>query len=102
MLSDNYYVSPACLNEMGAAWVLKKDYRSILLPGFQFKEIKGAIDPRKVAIRLDDENLMMKLNDVKKQLSELFGLAVVKETKWDKIRNTLIKKIKEIDEKEKK
>ena len=24
VLSDNYYKSPACLNEMGAAWVLKK------------------------------------------------------------------------------
>lgn len=98
MLSDNYYASPACLNEMGAAWVLKKDYRSILLPGFQFEEIEGTIDPRKVAIRLDDKNLMMKLNDVKKQLSELFGLVGIKETKWDKIRDTLIKKIKEIKE----
>lgn len=93
MLSNNYYASPACLNEMGAAWVLKKDYRSILLPGFEFEEIKGAIDPRKVAIRLDDKKLRMKLNDVKKQLSELFGLDGVKDTKWDKIRETLIEKI---------
>ena len=98
MLSDNYYASPACLNEMGAAWVLKKDYRSILLPGFEFEEIKGAIDPRKVAIRLDDKKLRMKLNDVKKQLSELFGLDGVKDTKWDKIRETLIEKIGEINE----
>lgn len=101
MLSDNYYASPACLNEMGAAWVLKKDYRSILLPGFEFEEIDGAIDPRKVAIKLDDKKLRMKLNDVKKQLSELFGLDGVKDTKWDKIRETLIEKIEEINEEEK-
>ena len=57
MLSDNYYKSPACLNEMGAAWVLKKEYRSILLPGFDYKEIEGAINPRKIGIKLDDDDL---------------------------------------------
>ena len=48
VLSDNYYKSAACLNEMGAAWVLQKDYMSILLPGFEFKKIKGAINPTEI------------------------------------------------------
>ena len=34
ILSDNYYNSPASLNEMGAAWVVQACYTSILLPGF--------------------------------------------------------------------
>lgn len=96
MLSDNYYNSVACLNEMGAAWVLKKDYRSILLPGFEFKDIAGAIDPREIAIKLDDERLMTQLNDVKDQLTEIFELRDISSTKWDKIRGELIDKVNKI------
>ena len=50
VLSDNYYQSVACMNEMGAAWVLRNDYTTILLPGFEFKKIEGAINPRKIAV----------------------------------------------------
>ena len=38
------------MNEMGAAWVLKNDYTTILLPGFEFNEIKGAINPRQIGL----------------------------------------------------
>ena len=37
ILSDNYYNSVACLNEMGAAWVLKQKYDTVLLPEFDFR-----------------------------------------------------------------
>ena len=53
MLSQNYYNSPACLNEMGAAWVLKSDYTSVLLPGFSYQEIEGAVNPNKIGFKLD-------------------------------------------------
>lgn len=96
MLSDNYYDSVACLNEMGASWVLKKNYRSILLPGFEFKDIEGAIDPRRIAIKLDDEKLKTKLNDVRAQLTEMFDLRTISATKWDRIRDELIAKIDDI------
>lgn len=96
MLSDNYYDSAACLNEMGAAWVLKKDYRSILLPGFEFKDIVGAIDPREMAIKLDDKRLMTQLNDVKDQLTGIFELRDISSTKWDKVREELINKVNKI------
>ncbi len=33
-LSDNYYDSVACLNEMGAAWVVQNDYTVVGIPGF--------------------------------------------------------------------
>ena len=34
LLSKNYYDSVACLNEMGATWVLKAKYSTIVCPGF--------------------------------------------------------------------
>ena len=66
-LSSNYYKSVACLNEMGAAWVLKKKYDNILLPGIDFDEIKGAINPNQISIKLDSETdeLRHRLNEFK-------------------------------------
>ena len=46
MLSKNYYSSPVCLNEMGAAWIKQSTYQSILLPGFDYPDIQGAINRR--------------------------------------------------------
>ena len=60
MLSDNYYQSPACLNEMGAAWVTRHDCITFLLPGFEYKDIAGAVDPRELSIKLDDDELLIK------------------------------------------
>lgn len=51
VLSNNYYNSVACLNEMGAAWVLSCSQTVMLLPGFSFSDIDGAINPRKIAIQ---------------------------------------------------
>lgn len=55
MLSKNYYESVACLNEMGATWVLQKQYQTILLPEFDFKDIVGAINLRDISFKLDDK-----------------------------------------------
>lgn len=51
VLSKNYYESVASLNEMGAAWILKKDALSILVPGFSIDEIKGCVNKNEIAIR---------------------------------------------------
>ena len=100
MLSKNYYDSPACLNEMGAAWVLKKEYRSILLPGFKFEDIKGAINPNALPISLEDSEIRDKLNDIKKQFEEIFGLEKINDKEWDDIRDRFIEKIDKIKEHE--
>ena len=97
MLSKNYYDSPACLNEMGAAWVLKKEYRSILLPGFKFRDIEGAINPNDLPI-LEDSKIRNKLNDIKEQFKEIFELEKINDNKWDNIRDRFIEKINKIKE----
>jgi hypothetical protein len=95
MLSQNYYNSPACLNEMGAAWVLKSNYTSILLPGFDYKEIKGSVNPDKIGFKLDDED-----DFLKRRLEELIFILAKKTGKsipmirWEKKRNSFIEDIK--------
>lgn len=84
MLSDNYYNSKACLNEMGAAWVLQKKYQSILLPGFEFSQVQGAINPREISFKLDDKIYRnVALGELKNVMVEFLGIQDVDTSKWD-------------------
>ncbi len=55
-LSQNYYGSPACLSEMGAAWITKPQVTLLLLPGFDFKDIKGCVNSREIGISIDSSD----------------------------------------------
>lgn len=95
MLSQNYYNSPACLNEMGAAWVLKSDYTSVLLPGFSYQEIEGAVNPNKIGFKLDDEDELLKrrLGELIHILAERTGKSIP-EMRWERKRNDFVEDIK--------
>lgn len=95
MLSENYYASAACLNEMGAVWLRKMDYYTFLLPGFTFRDIKGAIDPSKRAIKLDNalHPLRADLTLFKNSLCKTFNLTSVSEQRWETYREAFIKQI---------
>lgn len=95
LLSKNYYDSVACLNEMGATWVLKAKYSTIVCPGFTVPEIKGAVNPRKMAVVLNDSKRVNgKLNQLKDHLIEFFHLPEVEDdTIWENDRNEFLKSI---------
>lgn len=95
MLSQNYYNSTPCLNEMGAAWVLKSDYTSILLPNFSYSEIKGAVNPNKIGLSFDDENDLLKsrLGELMNLLSEKINLHI-SQARWERKRDQFIEHIK--------
>lgn len=95
VLSENYYKSIACMNEMGAAWILKNKYSIILLPGFEFKEIRGAINPRQIGLKLDND-----LTDIKEKLGQLkdcllneLGLSTISDIRWEQKRDTFINSV---------
>jgi len=94
MLSENYYNSAACLNEMGAVWIKQKNYYTFLLPDFEFKQIKGAINPNKRAIKLDCDLRTLKsdLSLFKNELCNLFDLEI-SEVRWERHRDDFISKI---------
>lgn len=99
VLSENYYRSPACLNEMGAAWVLKSKYDFLLLPGFNYGDIEGAIDPRKIGFKLDDVNTEMvkhRLGELKNKLVKEFELRAPGDTGWENKRDRFLKNVDEI------
>lgn len=100
ILSDNYYNSVACLNEMGAAWVLKQKYDTVLLPEFDFPQIKGAINPQQIGIKLDSDctELNQRLNELKDSLIDEFELNSMSASKWERHRNEFVSKISSVTE----
>lgn len=62
LLSREYYSSIACLNEMGAAWVIENKHAIVFTPGFEIssKEFQnGAIDPREIGFYLDNQERLL-------------------------------------------
>jgi hypothetical protein len=69
---------------MGAAWVLQKKYQSILLPGFEFSQVQGAINPREISFKLDDKIYRnVALGELKNVMVEFLGIQDVDSSKWD-------------------
>lgn len=97
-LSHNYYQSAASLNEMGAAWAMKQKWDGILLPGFDFSDFSGCIDPYQIQIKLDGEmeELKHRLGELKDDIVKEFSLREVSATRWEKIRGEFLNKIEEI------
>lgn len=96
LLSDNYYTSAACLNEMGATWISNKDYYTVLLPNFEFKDIKGAINPMDISFKIEDKDMLNQFKDV---IIDKFGLNQINSSIWENDRDKFISNINEIDKK---
>lgn len=95
--SENYYSSPVCLNEMGAAWILDCPCTSILLPLFSYGKMCGVINDESIAIKLDEyDTVSSRLNELKDKLVSHFGLSKLDETVWETDRDRFIKAIKDI------
>ena len=96
--SDNYYMSPISLNEMGAAWALKNAVTSILLPGFGFEKMTGVVNNRAIAIKLDSQRLELqdKLNQLYDKIISEFGLVRKADIIWQQKRDAFIDDIQQV------
>ena len=88
VMSDNYYNSKPSLNEMGAAWVMSKEYVHILIKGFEFNQIEGAVDPQKIGFKIEDK---YRLNEFKDNLIKELRLPPV--ANWPQIRDEFLSEI---------
>lgn len=87
---DNYYSSPASLNEMGAAWVQGAKSIPILLPGMSPAKLKGVVGPDSLAICLDSDNVRYDLNSLKNDLLLFFGKQQINESAWEHDRESFL------------
>ena len=98
VLSKNYYQSPVSLNEMGAAWVLRSNNTSILLPGFEFSEMKGVVNGSSIAIKLDSNIVEVKdkLNQLYEIMIKEFSLKRKRGVLWEQKRDDFIESIENL------
>lgn len=74
LLSPEYYSSVACLNEMGAAWVIENEHIAIFTPDFNIDSHdfqSGVLDPREMGFRLDDSDRLTQFTEKMKRLFQL-------------------------------
>ncbi|HAH63828.1 MAG TPA: hypothetical protein DCL73_17210 [Treponema sp.] len=57
VLTDNFYRSPICMNEMGAAWILNKEVVPILLGGLTPDGMQGVIDKKYIAFSTEKDDV---------------------------------------------
>jgi len=80
-LSKNYYDSVACLNEMGASWVLAQKQYPVALPGFHVDEMKGAVSSDRLSLILDETTNVCAINNLLESLSSDTGVKVAEKFK---------------------
>ncbi len=80
LLSSDYYDSVACLNEMGAAWVVENEHTMIFTPDFELDSYEfrnGAIDPREIGFRINNHNKLVEFIESFKREFDISKKAVL-------------------------
>lgn len=93
IMSNNYYSSEPCLNEMGATWVMSKEYITILVDNFEFSQIKGSVDPQKIGFKITDA---ARLDEFKDKLIEGLNLHPALGYDWNAVRDKFLANINDI------
>lgn len=91
--SPRYYNSTVSLNEMGAAWVLRTKCISILTADMEFNKMNGVINGDDISIKVNQEDATARLNELKDCLIDAFNLPSIEHTKWERKRDSFIKKV---------
>lgn len=90
MLSENFYSSAACLNEMGAVWIKQSRSFGVLLPGFKHNDMKGVINKNQHTLDLCDPARLAELLD---NFRKIWALPV-NNTRWASLQQKFIEDIK--------
>ena len=72
--SPRYYQSPVCLNEMGASWILETEHYSFLTADCDFNLLKGVIDDKEVAIKVNSSDAKNRMNAFLQMVLRFLGL----------------------------
>jgi hypothetical protein len=98
--SPRFYSSAVSLNEMGAAWVLKTDFCSFLTNDMDYPMMKGVVNNAKLSIKVKDKEAPALLNELYKQLADVFSLQQMEMNKWERKRNQFLAVVCDLKNKE--
>lgn len=89
MLSENFYQSPVCLCEMGAVWIKSNKQVPVLIPPFEFSDVKGVFT-NSLGLKINDPK---QWNSLKLELEQYFGLTPIHPSIWEEKREECITKL---------
>lgn len=90
VLSEHFYSSPICLCEMGAAWALTKDHIPVLIPPFDYADVKGVF-PLTQGMKINEP---LKLTLLKEKIEKAFSLqSNGSSSVWERKRDNIIDNI---------
>ena len=93
VLSKNFYASPVCMCEMGAAWVLSKEHIPLVVPPLSYSDIKGVL-PLTQGMVLTD---VMKLNSFKEKIEKTFNITnKISFSTWERKRDRVCNRLDKI------
>lgn len=91
--SSYLYSSPVSMNEMGAAWVTGCPVFSFLVNGFMESSMDGVITSNHQAVLVGRKDISPYIDQLKDEVSALFGLKAIFEDDWKSARNEFIKTV---------
>lgn len=92
VLSQNFYESTICLCEMGATWIKTNEHIPILIPPFNYDNIKGVIQNIQ-GLKINESQ---KLNLLKEKLESSFNLVPISNSRWEVKRDKILERINTI------
>lgn len=93
VLTENFYASPVCMCEMGAAWVLSKDHIPLVVPPLTYSDVKGVL-PLTQGMVLTDA---MKLNSFKEKIEKTFDITKkLSFSTWERKRDRVCNRLGKI------
>lgn len=91
--SPRYYHSTICMNEMGAAWILKNEHYSFLTKDCEWNMLTGVVHDKDASFRAGQEDTYHLLNDFKENLEKFFGLEPKSVTRWETIKKDFLEAV---------
>ena len=92
ILSSNFYSSIVSLCEMGATWVKTNEHIPILIPPFNYENVKGVI-PTTHGMKINEK---AKFNSLKEKVESFMELKPINFSAWERKRDNILKEIKAI------
>lgn len=89
--SPRYYESSVCLNEMGAAWILKSSYFSLLTKDMDFLKMDGVVSNQEIAVKVDAADAKLRLNELRESLLQYFSLQPKNQSRWENKRDEFLR-----------
>ncbi|WP_396632586.1 toll/interleukin-1 receptor domain-containing protein [Maribacter sp. R86514] len=90
VLSENFYSSVVSLCEMGATWVKTNSHIPVLIPPFDYKDVKGVI-PTSNGMKINEKP---KYNSLKTIVEEFLDLEPISNSVWERKRDNVLKELK--------